>query len=338
MFEPTLCLTIGDPQGIGPEITAKLLAQLETMAAPRLIVIGSLWELEQAAHQCGVSLPSLRGRVSYINIPGNVQQEAGTISYMALEKAVELIKAGKADALVTGPISKENLHRSGIPYAGHTEILEALAQKYYRAYLQAPCQADMLFVYRTFRMLLLTRHVPLHQVPETLTRSGVTQSLENVLQFLTRWQRIPHPRLAVMGVNPHGGEVGGDEERQILMPAMRGVAERFQIEIPPPFPADALFRNFSMANLPYDAYIATYHDQGLIPFKMIAGYQAVNVTIGLPFLRTSVSHGTAPDIVGQGIADPSSMQEAIHLATQLLKERGRAGLRPEALMPTAHFL
>jgi 4-hydroxythreonine-4-phosphate dehydrogenase len=175
----------------------------------------------------------------------------------------------------------------------------------------------MLFVYQAFRMLLLTRHVPLRQVSQTLTVSAAVRSLDNLVRFLRNHQGIETPRIAMMGVNPHAGEIGGEEEREILLPAMAQIEERHQLTLPPPFPADALFRGFNLNQLPFDAYVAAYHDQGLIPFKLVAGFQAVNVTIGLPFIRTSVSHGTAPDIVGQGIADPSSLHEAVQLAFSL---------------------
>jgi 4-hydroxythreonine-4-phosphate dehydrogenase len=233
---------------------------------------------------------------------------------MAIDKSIELIKSGKAAGLVTGPISKENLHLSGIHYSGHTEILENLARRYFNVH----CQADMLFVFRAFRMLLLTRHVPLGEVSQALNLPTVEASLENLVRFLQTRQKIPAPRLALMGVNPHAGEIGGNEEKHILRPAIDAINQRFGLSIPEPFPADALFRGFDINAVPYDAYVAAYHDQGLIPFKLVAGLQAVNVTIGLPFLRTSVSHGTAPDIVGQGIADPGSLKEAIRQAASMM--------------------
>lgn len=312
-YEKTLCLTIGDPGGVGPEITAKFLATFPFKNRQKLIVIGHIPHLEAVAQD--IALPLNRGNpnVDFINIQGDIHKEAGTISYMAIDKAIELIHSGKAQSLVTGPISKENLHRSGIQYSGHTEILEQLARSYYKE----DCQADMLFVYQQFRMLLLTRHIPLKEVSSHLTVAGTCRSLENLVRFLKKHQKIASPSIAMMGVNPHAGEIGGEEERNVLMPAIEKIAERFQVTIPAPFPADALFRGFNVEQVPYDAYVSAYHDQGLIPFKLVAGFQAVNVTIGLPFVRTSVSHGTAPDIVGQGVADPSSLYEAVQLAFQL---------------------
>lgn len=329
MSEHTYCITIGDPLGIGPEITAKLLARLLRDDNSRLnqnyIVIGHLQTLEKTAASLGITLDRESDGIDYIDIRGNIEKEAGTLSYMALDKAVELIHAGKAKALVTGPISKEHLIRSGINYSGHTEILEALSRSYFR---QA-CQADMMFFHQAFRMLLLTRHVPLRQVSRALTLEGVTRSLESLVRFLIENQRIDHPRIGLMGVNPHAGEIGGEEERNILIPAAQDIVKRYDAKIHEPFPADALFRGFSLENIPFDAYVAAYHDQGLIPFKMVAGFQAVNVTIGLPFLRTSVSHGTAQGIAGHGVADPSSLIEALKLAHELTMNHREVFAKPE---------
>jgi 4-hydroxythreonine-4-phosphate dehydrogenase len=215
---------------------------------------------------------------------------------------------------VTGPISKENLQAAGIPYSGHTEILQYLARKAY----QQPYQSDMLFLYEQFRMLLLTRHVALRKVSETLSIKGVVQSLGNLSVFLQNHCGINKPRLCVLGVNPHAGELDGDEEERVLKPALKLTSAKYGYPIQPPVAADAAFRHFNLNQLAYDAYVAAYHDQGLIPFKMVAGLSAVNVTIGLPFLRTSVSHGTAPDIVGQGIADPASLIAAYETAIGLI--------------------
>ena len=144
----------------------------------------------------------------------------------------------------------------------------------------------MLFVYDRFRMLLLTRHVPLSRVAETLTQADVETAFQTLQTFLIMQMGITHPRIAVMGVNPHAGEIGGREEAEILIPVMTRLNVLGLAQFEGPFPADALFRGFDLATQPYDAYVAAYHDQGLIPFKLIAGYQAVNVTLGLPFIRT----------------------------------------------------
>jgi 4-hydroxythreonine-4-phosphate dehydrogenase len=311
-----LCLTIGDPGGIGPEIVAKYLQADSIQPAPqKLIIIGHIESLEKEVNALNLSLDSLSETYEFIHIQGNPIKESGTIVFQALNKAVELMHQKKASGLVTGPISKEKLHQSGIHFSGHTEILEHLARQQYKnnAY-----QSDMLFLYRGFRMLLLTRHVPLQKVSESLTEKGVHQSLTNLIDYLLNREKITLPQIAMMGVNPHAMEIGGTEERMVLIPALEKLNAKHPVQITLPLPADALFRSFHLDNIPYHAYVATYHDQGLIPFKLVAGYQAVNVTIGLPFIRTSVSHGTAPDIVGQGIARYDSLEAAVQTAQKLI--------------------
>ncbi len=307
-----LCLTIGDPKGIGPEITAKFLASI-SLVQP-LWVIGDLNELKKEARHLGIELPR-HAEVTYISAVGNtsISQQPGAIAYESVRQAVTLIRQGKAKAMVTGPISKENLQHANIPYSGHTEMLQALANEFYDGHYQS----DMLFVYQHFRMLLLTRHVALNDVSSTLSIPVIERSLLHLIAFLQQRCQIPQPKLCVLGVNPHAGEIGGTEEREILKPALANVSAKVGFPLPEPVPADAAFRHFDMNTLAYDAHVAAYHDQGLIPFKMIAGMDAVNITIGLPFLRTSVSHGTAPDIVGQGIATPQSLIAAYESAREL---------------------
>jgi 4-hydroxythreonine-4-phosphate dehydrogenase len=312
-----ICLTIGDPTGIGPEITAKFLAQYGNRTGqPALIVLGDIGNLVQTAEKLQLSLPE-SPLIRYENIQATGTEVStkypGTIAYDSLEAAISYIHRKEAAVLVTGPISKEHLQNANIPFSGHTEILQHLARHYY----QQPYQSDMLFLYQQFRMLLLTRHVPLKKVSETLSIKGVMRSLDNLAHFFQTYCKINSPRLCILGVNPHAGELDGDEEERILKPALKLISEKYGFGIEPPMAADAAFRHFDVNRLAYDAYVAAYHDQGLIPFKMVAGLSAVNVTIGLPFLRTSVSHGTAPDIAGQGIADPSSLVAAYEAAIQL---------------------
>lgn len=339
-----IALTIGDPGGIGPEITAKLLRYMQhaqdsalSFDAWRLQILGDIRHLRETAQSFGMDLPSESQTLAYHDIP---LKHPGQVAYQAIVQAVERIAAKKAHMLVTGPISKENLHHAGIQYSGHTEILQDLANRHYPvkspptsfqggtslsgvmpdssvATPEEGHQSDMIFVHESFRMLLLTRHIPLSHVSSHLTIPGVRRSLENLIRFLRDHAGIARPRVCVLGVNPHAGEIGGHEEKEILQPAMRQLSEQYPVSFSGPLPADAVFRGFHPNNIPYDAYVAAYHDQGLIPFKLIAGMQAVNVTIGLPFLRTSVSHGTAQDIAGQGIADPGSLIQAVRVALQL---------------------
>lgn len=311
-----LCLTPGDPTGIGPEVTVKFLANhVESGQTVPIAVIGDIGALREQARQCRRTLPEHES-ITYQDID---ESKPGAVAYQALLQAVELISRNKAKALVTGPISKHHLHLAGIPYNGHTEILQDLANQYFPS--SHPYQSDMLFVHEQFRMLLLTRHVALQEVSRHLKPETIEQSLDSLIHFLRARQGIAKPRLGILGVNPHAGEMQLKqdfcEERDILIPVLDKLSERHQLAIDPPLAADAAFRGFNPKAPTYDCYVAAYHDQGLIPMKLVAGMQAVNVTIGLPFLRTSVSHGTAPDIAGKGIADASALESAFHLAHKL---------------------
>jgi 4-hydroxythreonine-4-phosphate dehydrogenase len=310
-------LTVGDPTGIGPEIVVKFLHQLAQNAEGRnLIIYGDVEDLARTAETLHLPLPQGAG-YRYVDIQstglGTSHKLPGEIAYESLIAATSDIHHGQAQVLVTGPISKANLEAAHIPFSGHTEILQHQARRLYHR----PYQSDMLFLFRQFRMLLLTRHVALRKVSQELSIKGVTHSLNNLAQFFQAHCNIHSPRLCILGVNPHAGEIDGEEEERILKPALRLISKKYGFGIEPPVAADAAFRHFDINNLHYDAFVAAYHDQGLIPFKMVAGLSAVNVTIGLPFLRTSVSHGTAQDIAGQGLADPSSLIAAYHAAIQL---------------------
>jgi 4-hydroxythreonine-4-phosphate dehydrogenase len=331
---PTLIITPGDPTGIGPEITVKALARLDEFPGTQFIVIGSLEALEKSAAQLNLALPK-NDRVRYVPVEAD---EPGAVAYQALDKALQMIAAKEADTLVTGPISKRNLKEAGFDFPGHTEILEDLAHKYFSpgqsppplggglggglvktAPPSAKTKAEMLFVHKKFRLLLLTRHLALKDVPEALSKPGaIAGPLKTLITFLRHKLKIEEPRIALLGLNPHAGEIGGEEEKKFLMPVIHAVNAIGASRLEGPFAADAFFRTFDAENPSHDAVVATYHDQGLIPFKLLAGYAAVNVTIGLPFLRTSVSHGTAEDIAGQGIAREDSLIAALHTALESL--------------------
>lgn len=315
----TLCITPGDPMGIGPEITVKFLNRyLSHYTHQQFKIVGSIETLEKAAQGLGMELPSASDKVVYEAIQGN---SPGKIAYLAVERSVEAIALGQACALVTGPISKANLKEAGILANGHTELLEILARRFYP---RLKSKAEMLFLYRNFRMLLLTRHIPLSRVSSELTSSNIRLPLALLGNFLIEWANIARPRVALLGVNPHAGEIGGVEESLALIPMIEELNRESKVVFEGPFAADAFFRDFDLNGLRYDAYVAAYHDQGLIPFKMIAGFKAVNVTIGLPFIRTSVSHGTAFDIAGQGIATEESLVEAVDTAIELAASRARS--------------
>lgn len=309
-LKPCYALTIGDPLGIGAEITAKLLTQWDENpeAMPYgLNVIGHIEHLQSTAKQLGITLP-VTDSIIYTHIEADPLTQAGQVAHKAVELAVQLTHSGHTQGIVTGPISKQNLWDAGYTASGHTEILEDSAKVLWQ---NDTLQADMIFLYEQFRLLLLTRHVPLMQVPETLKKPSSLASLQSFIQFLREAERLQHPQLALMGVNPHAGEIGGVEEADILQPLIEAINAQGMATLSAPQPADALFRGFNPFKPSFDAYVATYHDQGLIPMKLVGGFSAVNITIGLPFLRTSVSHGVAADIVGKNLASPSSLQHAL---------------------------
>ena len=309
-----LALTIGDPMGIGPEIAAKALKRLGEFPALQLSVFGSIAALEKSATQLGITLP--RGsNVSYVAVEN---EKPGAVAYQSIDAAVQMIAAGKADALVTGPISKQNLRDAGYEFAGHTEILEDMAKRYFNA---PDARAEMLFAYKNLRLLLLTRHIPLKDVSEQLSKPGaVARPIKTLIRYLREQVGVLDPRIAILGVNPHAGEIGGEEEKKYLMPIIHAVNGIGNSQLDGPFAADGFFRSLDISSIKHDAIVAMYHDQGLIPFKMLAGYEAVNITIGLPFIRTSVSHGTAEDIVGKGVANEDSLIAAMHTAINSIRK------------------
>lgn len=289
---PRIAVTFGDPRGIGPEVTAKALRDsLEahvTVVGPDNL-IGDLGDA-----QVGVgtwdsqgSSPALRG---------------GTLAGRAVETAARLALDGQVDAIVTAPLEKHGLHLAGFPYPGHTEWL---------AHLAGDVEVAMMLASDRLRVVLATTHVALRDVPALLTVERVVRIGEVTRRGLREWFGVAEPRLALCALNPHAGESGlfGDEEARVLTPA----AER--LGVAGPLPADTVFVRAMKGE--FDAVIAPYHDVGMTAIKVASFGAAVNVTLGLPFPRTSPDHGTAMDIAGQGIADASSMRAALELAVTL---------------------
>ena len=290
---PRIGVTVGDPAGIGPEIARKAAADPSLAATCDVILYGPQSDAEISGFA--------RGRVS---------AEAGRAAYDALVRAVEDAKAGRIDAVATAPINKEAFAAAGLPWRGHTELL---------AHLTGAPRAAMMFYAEALRVILATVHIPLADVPGALTRPLLEDVIELADRELPRFG-ILSPRLALAGLNPHAGEHGlmGGEEEAVLAPAVVACRAR-GIDIQGPLPADTVFVRAVRGE--FDAVVACYHDQGLIPVKLVAFGKAVNVTLGLPIIRTSVDHGTAFDIAGKGMADPSSLIEAIRLAARLAASR-----------------
>ena len=291
---PRVGITVGDPAGIGPEIALKVLEQPEVRRVCTPILYGPTSTEELGAFEVG-----------------RVSAAAGRASYDALLRAVADAQAGTIDAIATAPINKEAFARAGLPWRGHTELL---------AHLTHASRVAMMFYADALRVILATVHIPLADVPRVLTRELVEETVMLSAEALPRFG-YSRPRLAVAGLNPHAGEHGviGAEEDAVLRPAIQACCAR-GIAVDGPFPADTIFLRAMRGE--FDAVLACYHDQGLIAVKMAAFGRAVNVTLGLPIVRTSVDHGTAFDIAGQGIADPSSLIEAVRLAAKLAPKKG----------------
>jgi 4-hydroxythreonine-4-phosphate dehydrogenase len=310
-FTPRIAIALGDPRGIGPEIVARALAepidaevtvigaedQLREIPAARRVPVGS-WELGSGGPADD------RHRVI----------RAGQIAGHAVENAVRLALRGEVDAIVTAPAHKHALHLAGFPYPGHTEWL---------AHLAGDVDVAMMLAAEELRVVLVTTHVPFRDVPALLTQERVVTAGRITNRALRDWWGIAAPRLAVCAVNPHAGENGlfGDEEARVLAPAARTLGAAG------PLPADTVFVRAMRGE--FDAVLAPYHDVGMTAIKVAAFGRAVNVTLGLPFPRTSPDHGTALDIAGKGIADPSSMRAAIEMAVRLAKSSQASPSAPD---------
>jgi 4-hydroxythreonine-4-phosphate dehydrogenase len=286
-------ITVGDPAGIGPEIALKAQADPRVAAACDPVLYGPSTPTEISAFE--------RGRVS---------AAAGRAAYEAIVRAVADVQGGRIDAIATAPINKEAFAAAGLRWPGHTELL---------ADLTGATRVRMMFHADELRVVLATVHIPLADVPGALTRERLVETIELAAAELPHFG-IHAPRLALAGLNPHAGEQGlmGSEETRVLAPAVAHCRER-GIDVRGPFPADTIFVRAVRGE--FDAVIACYHDQGLIPVKLVAFGTAVNVTLGLPIIRTSVDHGTAFDIAGRGIADASSLVAAVELAARLAISR-----------------
>jgi len=312
---PRLALTTGDPAGVGPEVVLKALASPDRPAAP-VIVYGPLAVLLDRAARFGLRPPQdLGARFVDVALDGPVElgrtsAAAGRAAAGAVLRAVAAAREGRVQALVTAPLNKESLNAAGHPWPGHTEMLAEAA---------GTPDVAMMFVGGGLRVALITIHRPLRTVPDAVTPAEVRRVIRLVHREMPRFG-VTVPRIALCGLNPHAGEHGllGREEEEVLIPAVEDL-RREGLDISGPFPADSLFVRAKRGE--FDAVIAGYHDQGLIPVKLAAFGHAVNVTLGLPFVRTSVDHGTGFDIVEKGVADATSMIEAMKVAVDLARER-----------------
>jgi 4-hydroxythreonine-4-phosphate dehydrogenase len=330
---------MGDPAGIGPEVVLKAVAEEEVRAVCRPVIIGDAQLLAHNARtldlQCGYEivrrdehlpdeiseplifhLDNIQGHVE----PGIESGAAGKAAAGYIEAAVELCAAGSIDAIATAPINKRALYLGGYTFPGHTEFL---------AYLTGSDDYAMGFVGANLRVVLVSTHVPLSEAIGLVRRERVEKRIRLADRELRRWG-IERPRIAVAALNPHGAEGGlfGMEEASEIAPAVEACRAAAGINVSGPFSADTVFLRASRGE--FDAVVACYHDQAMIPVKCLSFGEAVNVTLGLPFVRTSVDHGTAFDIAGKGIAEHSSMVAAIKLAAELSLKAGESGRALEA--------
>lgn len=319
-----LAITMGDPGGVGPEIIVKAVMSSEVRGCCTPVVIGDRVVMEEALRLVNPSLTlriietpeetiSSPDSIELIDMhmlsdfeKGKAAPEGGQACAGYIRKAVELGLAKKVDGIVTAPISKEALKMAGMKWPGHTEMLAELTHTDNYA---------MMLTGGTLRVILVTIHTSLRSVPGMITRDTVLKTIRLAKKACDA-MGIERPRIGVAGLNPHAGEAGifGDEETKEIAPAIED-AEREGIPVSGPFPPDTIFTKAYKGE--FDIVVCMYHDQGLIPLKMIAFETGVNVTIGLPIIRTSPDHGTAYDIAWKGLANPSSMIEAITLAARL---------------------
>ena len=329
--KPILAITMGDPAGIGPEIIVKALQLPTVWRVCRPLVIGSRTILEQTVQRLHTALPLMlvdghdssttkqvfrRGRLP-LSDPfskpvrsvrlGRASAQAGDMAVTCIQAAVRLAQARCVAAIVTAPINKQAMHLAGHRYPGHTEMLADLTKAK---------ESGMMITGGPLKIIFTTTHLALRDVPKVLTVKKIEKAIRLAHFSLRQLFGVRKPRIAVAGLNPHAGENGlfGDEEKRLILPAIKR-AKAQGMACSGPHPADTLFAKALTGA--FDGIVALYHDQGLIPLKTVAFGHCVNITVGLPILRTSVDHGTAFDIAGKGKADPTSLVDAIVMAAKL---------------------
>jgi len=332
-----LALTMGDPAGIGPEIVLLAWHTREQDRLPPFAVYADarlmrersrrlfgdelqMVTVADAMDAAGVfdrALPVVDVPLNRPARAGEPDIQNGAATILSIKRAVADAAAGRASAVVTNPIAKAVLYNSGFKFAGHTEYLGALAKEFWPS---APAEPVMMLASSELRVVPVTIHVPLKSVPSLLTTDKIVATARIVAAALKRDFAIAEPRLVVTGLNPHAGEEGalGSEDRDIIQPAI-DVLKADGLKVTGPHSADTLFH--SAARSTYDAAIAMYHDQALIPIKTLAFDEGVNVTLGLPFVRTSPDHGTAFGIAGKGVASPASLKASLKLAADMSARR-----------------
>ena len=330
--KPRIAITLGDPNGIGPEVTLKSLqdSRLLKYVDPVLIGGGEILRIHQEKlelydvkldvvndishastdEQVITVLDVANGEAASVEY-GEITEAGGALSMKAVECAVDLCLDNEVDAMVTAPISKEAISMAGYQNKGHSGFIARRTKSQ---------SHTMMMVSEELRVGLVTEHLPIWDVPKRITKDAIQEKVHILSKTLINDFAVDRPRIAILGLNPHAGDGGllGREEQDTIMPAIEACCEQGHLVFGP-FPADGFFAVGGFKN--YDAILAMYHDQGLIPFKTIAFGHGVNYTAGLPIVRTSPDHGTAFNIAGKGIASPDSMRSAIYLALDIVRQR-----------------
>jgi len=337
---PKLIITTGDIRGVGPEVVAKAVSHPEVRQWAEYLIVGPGQAFSGERGGCFLGSCSLEPTDLYSAYTSDkpdimiwrvtekrakwdasgrmaesiTEEETGKWAGDSIETAVRLIAAGEGDALVTAPIEKKALIKGGFPFSGHTELLKALTNS---------SKVTMLLTGGMLRVSLVTTHMPFIDVKDQLTGSSIEETAQQTIGALRDCFNISSPKVAVCGLNPHAGEGGilGGEEREMIEPVVASFRER-GLDVSGPYPADTVFTKAVEGE--YDAVVAMYHDQGLAPFKLYSFGRGVNLTLGLPFIRTSPDHGTAMDISGSGLADERSMIHAIRRAKEMFFRCDRA--------------
>ncbi|MFA5032990.1 MAG: 4-hydroxythreonine-4-phosphate dehydrogenase PdxA [bacterium] len=307
-------ITMGDPAGIGPEITLKAINRIEKKDSGKYVIIGAKDILKSVKKNCNIKwdgeiINCVTVYPEYIKY-GKISVTAGNAAYKYIIKGYDLIKEKKINALVTAPICKASIKLAGFDYPGHTELLAELSNTKRFAMMLAGTETAK--NKKPLRVTLVTTHIPIKEVSSSLTKKTILEKIELTQEFLVNNFGIKQPNIGVCALNPHSDEFG-EEEKNFIRPAVER-AKSYGINVSGPYPADTLFTKPG-----FDAIVAMYHDQGLIPLKLKEFGNAVNITLGLPFVRTSPDHGTAFDIAGKWVADPGSMINAIKMAEKLAK-------------------
>lgn len=319
---PRIGITLGDPSGIGPEIVSRTLREAPVELRARVIVFGDRGVLDRAGGvPADVSLEEVTSLSPDRSRPGEPHPDGGVAQVRYLEAAAAAARGGRLDALVTAPLSKRMVKAAGFPFPGHTEFLASSFGEGGR-----PLEHAMMFAGPRLRVVLATIHVPLAEVPRRLSPEGIAAAIRLGGEALARDFGVASPRIGVVGLNPHAGEGGlfGDEERTIVGPGIEAGRARLHgvgvaAEVAGPLVPDVAFRLAVEGR--FDLLVAMYHDQGLIPVKLVDFEEAVNVTLGLPIVRTSPDHGVAYDIAGRGLARATSFAAALSLADAMARSR-----------------